>query len=276
MKLSTLSLVCIASLALVACSSDEEDDLSSFSPQEIYQLAESQVNQSEFLEAAETFEEVERLHPYSEWARRGTILAAFYYGKSEEYEKSRSAGERFLASYPGDPNADYAQFLVAMSYYEQLDDRGRDQRNTELALIELQKVTANYPSSEYARSAELRFDVAVNQVASKEMEIGRYYLKRGNFTAAINRFQFVIENYNTTEQAPEALHRLVESYLSLGLIEEAREAAIVLGYNFQGSNWYAATFDLFSSQNLEIPSPDEQNEGLIREIYRRMIRGDWL
>ena len=276
MKNITLKLVLATSLFLVACSDEDDDDLSSRSPLEIYNIAESQAAESNFDDAAETYEEIERLYPYSEWARRGTIMAAYIYGRAEDYENSRAAGERFLASYPGDPNADYAQYLVAMSYYEQLDERGRDQKNTGQALIELQKLIESYPESDYVKSAELKFDLAVNHVAAKEMEIGRYYLKRKNYTAAINRFQFVVENYGTTAQAPEALHRIVESYLLLGLTEEAREAAIVLGFNFQGSEWYEDTFDLFASNNLEVPVLEEEDEGLFSAIYRRMIRGEWL
>ena len=276
MKFNLLNLALAAGLLVAACSADEDDGYASMTPQQIYSAAEGQANSGDYDEAAETFEEIERLYPYSEWARRGTIMAAYYYGRIDEFEKSRSAGERFLASYPGDENAAYAQYLVAMSYYEQLDDRGRDQKNTTLALQELQAVTENYPGSDYAKSAELKFELAVNHMASKEMEIGRYYLKRGNYTAAINRFQFVVENYDTTAQVPEALHRLVEAYLSLGLLDEAREAAVILGYNFQGSEWYKETHRLFTSRGLRAPEPGDSGEGLLGQIYRRTIKGDWL
>ncbi len=266
----------LTGLFLVACSGDDNEGYESWTPEQIYREAESQAESGEYADAAETFEEIERLYPYSEWARRGTIMAAYYYGRDENFEESRSAGRRFLASYPGDENAAYAQYLVAMSYYEQLDDRGRDQQNTEKAIEELQAVTTSYPDSDYANSAELKFDLAVNHLASKEMEVGRYYLKRGNYAAAIRRFQFVIDNYETTQQTPEALHRLVEAYLLLGLVDEAREMAVVLGYNFQGSEWYADTHRLFTSRGLDVPAIGRDDEGLVRKFYRRTIKGEWL
>ena len=267
----------VAALVLLsACSEEEGNPYEKMSPEEIYQEAKTQAQEGEFSDSATTFEEIERLFPYSEWARRGTIMAAYNYGRAKEYEKSRSAGQRFLAYYPGDKNAAYAQYLVAMSYYEQLDDRGRDQTNTVNALQELQAVTEEYPDSDYARSAEMKFDLAVNHLAAKEMEIGRYYLKRGNYTAAIKRFEFVLETYGTTKQVPEALHRLVEAYLSLGLNQQARETAVVLGYNFQGSEWYADTHKLFTSRGLAQPSLGDITQDMIEKIYRRTLKGEWL
>ncbi len=276
MKFYSLTLALSAGILLAACSGEDDEAYESMTPQQIYSEAENQAAEGDFKDAAEIFEEIERLYPYSEWARRGTIMAAYYYGQTEDFEKSRSAGQRFLVSYPGDENAAYAQYLVAMSYYDQLDDRGRDQKNTMSALQELQAVTENYPGSDYARSAELKFDLAVNHMASKEMEIGRFYLKRGNYAAAINRFQFVVENYDTTAQVPEALHRLVEAYLSLGLYDEAREAAVVLGYNYRGSEWYAESHRLFTSQGIQAPAARDGDDGLLRKVYRQTIRGEWL
>ncbi|MCY3879451.1 MAG: outer membrane protein assembly factor BamD [Rhodobacteraceae bacterium] len=266
----------IAALLLTACSQDEEDRFEGMSAERIFRQAESTFGNGDFVEAAEIYEEVERLYPYSDWSRRGTIMAAYAYGEAGEYEKSRSAAERFLSSYPGDEDAAYAQYLVGMSYFRQLGARGRDQANTTKALEGLQLVMEQYPESDYAESAGLKFDLAVNHLASKEMEVGRYYLKRGNFTAAINRFQYVVDNYGTTAQVPEALHRLVEAYLSLGLVGEARETAIVLGHNFGASDWYASTHRLFTSRGLKLPETVDGDEGLLRQFYRRTVKGEWI
>lgn len=277
MKIGFKNAILVMILVLLgACSDDDENPYESMSPEQIYNEASSQSQDADYLESAETFEEIERLFPYSEWARRGTIMAAYNYGRAEEFEKSRSAGERFLSSYPGDENAAYAQYLVAMSYYEQLDDLGRDQKNTTNAIRELRAVTKEYPNSAYAKSSELKLDLAFNRLAAKEMEIGRYYLKRGNFTAAIKRFQFVLRTYGTTAQVPEALHRLVESYLSLGLVEQARETAVVLGYNFQGSEWYADTHQLFISRGLPEPSFGDTAQDTLQQFYRHTLKGEWL
>lgn len=266
----------VVSLSFFAACSEEGNIYESMSPKQIYDDAQRQVNEALYDDAAATFEEIERLHPYSDWARRGTINAAYYYGRINDYEKSRSAANRFLASYPGDRNAAYAKYLVAMSYYDQLDDRGRDQENTMEALKELQAVTAEYPGSDYARSAELKFQLAANHMASNEMEIGRFYLKRGNYTAAINRFQYVIREYETTAHVPEALHRLVEAYLSLGLLDEAREAAVILGYNFQSSEWYEDSHALFIERDLDLPTSTTPSDSLLRQVFRQTIGGEWI
>ena len=275
-KAKRLALLAVMSVVIAGCSAEDDDKFQKLSPDQIYQLGEAELRASKPEDAAEIFEEVERRHPYSGWSKRGTIMAAYAYGKAEEFAKSRSAARRFLASYPGDKDAPYAQYLVAMSYYDQLDKRGRDQANTTKALDSLQLVMENYPESDYAKSAELKFELAKNHLAAKEMEVGRYYLKRGNYTAAINRFQFVVERFGTTAQTPEALHRLVEAYLSLGLISEARQAAVVLGYNFQSSEWYQSTHRLFTSRGMAVPQAQSEDEGLLDQFYRRTIKGEWL
>ncbi|MDZ7909567.1 MAG: outer membrane protein assembly factor BamD [Gemmobacter sp.] len=177
--------------------------------------------------------EVERLYPYSEWAKRALIMQAFAYHRNREYEEARAAAQRFLDYYPGDEEAAYAQYLMALSYYDQIDEVGRDQGLTFQALQALREVIEDYPDSEYARSAILKFDLAFDHLAAKEMEIGRYYLKRGHYAAAINRFRVVVEDFQTTTHTAEALHRLVESYLALGFRDEAQTAAAILGHNFQ-------------------------------------------
>lgn len=187
-------------------------------------------------DAAKTFGEVERLYPYSEWSKRAMLMSAFAYHEGGQYGESRSAAQRYLDFYPADKDAPYAQFLIALSYYDQIVDIGRDQDNTFQALQEMRDIIERYPDSEYAKSAQMKFELALDHLAGKEMEIGRYYLARGHYTAAINRFRVVVEEYQTTTHTPEALHRLVEAYLSLGLVGEAQTAAAILGHNFRGAS----------------------------------------
>ena len=276
-KYRALSLVAAftASIAIAGCLGNNDIPLSEQSPERIYRDAERQLNSNDEEEAAELFEELERLHPYSEWAKRGTIMAAYAYNRNRDFEESRAAAERFLSSYPGDPEAAYAQYLVAMSYFDQLDKRGRDRSNARLALVELNEVIEFYGYSDYARPARLKIDLVYENIAAKEMEVGRYYLKRGNYASAINRFRVVVTEYGTSSFVPEALHRQVEAYLALGLESEAREAAAILGYNFRGSEWYEESYRLFVNRNLTPPSPDE-GEGLWQQVYRRTIKGEWL
>lgn len=270
-------LLIVASLVglLTGCSDPDKDPFEGMSAREIYDQAEGELLEGNLIKAAETFAEVERLFPYSEWARRGTIMEAFTYNKAREFDKSREVAGRFLSSYPGDEEAAYAQYLLALSYYEQIDRKGRDPHLTREAIIELEAVIENYPKSDYARSARLKLDLAVDNLAAKEMEVGRYYLKRQHYGAAINRFKRIVEDYNTTTYVPEALHRMVEAYLSLGDVEAAREAAYVLGYNYQGSEWYKETFAQLENRGIEAPS-GEAGGNLLGRIYRRTILGEWL
>ena len=239
----------------------------------IYQQAEAELERNRFDEAAELFSEVERLHPYSEWAKRALIMSAFAYHADENYESARISAQRFLDFYPGDEDAAYAQYLLALSYYDQIDQVGRDQGLTFQALQALREVIERYPDSEYASSAILKFELAFDQLAQKEMEIGRYYLRRGHHTAAINRFRVVVEEFQTTSHTPEALLRLVEAYLSLGLTDQAQTAGAILGYNFQGSPFYDDAFRQLNGQNL---APEAAGEGWLREVWQQTVRGAWL
>ncbi len=262
-------------LMLASCgSSTEEPNLESFTAEEIYRRGEYELEtQRKATEAVRYFSEVERLYPYSEWARRALIMQAYGYHRDREYEESRAAAQRFLDFYPADEDAAYAQYLLALSYYDQIDAIGRDQGLTFQALQALRQVIERYPDTEYARSAMLKFDLAFNHLAAKEMEIGRYYLKRGHYTSAINRFRVVVEEFQTTTHTPEALHRLVESYLALGFTDEAQTAAAILGYNFQSSPFYQDSFDLLRGRGL---TPEARGDGWLRTVYRQMIQGEWL
>ncbi len=258
---------------LAACSGTQERPLESYSAEEIYRRAEFDLNEGNPDEAAQLFGEVERLYPYSEWAKRGLVMQAFSYHLDRDYESSRSTAQRFLNTYPADEDSAYAQYLLALSYYDQIDDVGRDQGLTFQALQSLRDVIETYPESDYARSAILKFDLAFDHLAAKEMEIGRFYLKRGHFVAAINRFRVVVEDFQTTSQTAEALHRLVESYLSLGLTDEAQTAGAILGHNYLSTVWYQDSFALLTGQGLGL---EPAGDGWLRQVYRQVVRGEWL
>lgn len=241
---------------LAACSGDEKEVYQARPVDEIYNDALNKLQAGNPAEAALGFEEVERQHPYSSWARKSQVMASYAYYLANKYDDAVLAGERFLQLHPGNEDAPYVFYLIGISYYEQITDVGRDQRITELALKSLGEVVERYPNSEYARDARLKIDLTRDHLAGKEMEIGRYYQSRANYAAAINRFRFVIENFQTTTHVPEALHRLTESYLALGVERQAQTAAAVLGHNFPGSDWYRDSYALLTGRGLE-PESDE-------------------
>ncbi|GHC57315.1 outer membrane protein assembly factor BamD [Neogemmobacter tilapiae] len=263
-------------LFLAACGggTPKELPLENYTPEQIYKRGEYELEVSKDPEGAlRYFTEVERLYPYTEWSKRALIMQAFTYHENKEYEDARAAAQRFLDFYPGDKDAPYAKFLLALSYYDQIDEVGRDQGLTFQALIALRDVIEEYPESDYAKSAMLKFDMAFDHLAAKEMEIGRYYLKGKHYTAAINRFRVVVEDFQTTTHTAEALHRLVESYLALGLTDEAQTAGAVLGYNYQSSPFYDDTFRLLKGQGL---APEAKGDNWLNTVYRQMIKGEWL
>ncbi|WP_036767117.1 outer membrane protein assembly factor BamD [Parvularcula oceani] len=206
-------------------------------------------------EAILYFEEVERQHPYSAWARRAMLMTAYGQYRTNAYEDSIASVDRFLSIHPGNKDAAYAYYLKAMNYYERIRDVGRDQDITKNALIALQDVVRRYPESEYARDARLKLDLARDHLAGKEMDVGRWYLRHGQHVAALGRFNTVLRDYQTTSHVPEALHRIVESYLQLGVVPEARRHAAILGYNYPGSEWYEDTYALFEDRDLDINAP---------------------
>ncbi|MEM6375226.1 MAG: outer membrane protein assembly factor BamD [Pseudomonadota bacterium] len=248
-------------------------DYENFTAEQIYGRAEYDLARGAPDVAATVFAEVERLYPFSEWAKRAVIMQAFAYHRDQDYENSRSAAQRFLDVYPTDGDAAYAQYLLALSYYDQIDEVGRDQGLTFQALQELRAVIEQYPDSEYASTSILKFDLAFDHLASKEMEIGRYYLRREHYGAAINRFRVVVEDFQTTTHTAEALHRLVEAYLSLGLTQEAQTAGAILGFNFQSTDWYRDSYKLLTGQGLPL---EAEGDSWLRQIYRQMVQGRWL
>lgn len=273
-KLRAAAGAALTVLLLSACGGSEEGPpLDSLSAEQIYRRAEFELESKRPDDAARYFGEVERLYPYSEWAKRALVMQAFSYHRDRDYEAARGASQRFLDTYPGDEDAPWAQYILALSYYDQIEDVGRDQGLTFQALQALRDVIETYPDSDYARSAILKFDLAFDHLAAKEMEIGRYYLKRGHFVAAINRFRVVVEDFQTTTQTAEALHRLVEAYLSLGLTDEAQTAGAILGHNYRATHWYEDSFVLLTGRGLR---PEAAGDGWLRAIYRQTIRGEWL
>lgn len=240
---------------------------------EIFAQAQAEMADEQYEEAAKTFSEIERLYPFSQLAKRAMIMAAFANYEGGNMPAARDAANRFLDLYPADGDAPYAQYLVALTWYDNIVDVGRDQSMTRNALRELTELVRRYPESDYARDAQLKIDLTRNHLAGKEMAVGRYYLKRGNYTSAINRFRTVIEKYQTTGLVPEALYRLVEAYLSLGLEREAQVAAAVLGENYVGSDWYARAYALLTDRNL---LPASRDDSFFDKVYRRVILGKWL
>ena len=274
--------VAVASaLAISGCSVFKKDDDADVSldgkpPEAIFQSGEALLVKNKPDKAATRFSEVERLYPYSDWAKRSVIMSAFAYHEAELYDESRSAAQRYLDFYPADEDAAYAQYLIALSYYDQIDNVSRDQGITFQALQALRTTVERYPDSEYATSALLKFDLALDHLAGKEMEIGRYYLKRGHYTAAINRFRIVVEDFQTTTHTPEALHRLVESYLSLGIESDAQTAGAILGHNFQGTDWYKDSHVLLTGQGISTEAADEKSSRWLRRIWAQVVKGKWL
>ncbi|OWU66936.1 competence protein ComL [Roseovarius sp. 22II1-1F6A] len=269
----TVGMVALVALLSGCGGGGGEPPLESYSAEEIYQRAEFDLENGSPDEAARYFAEVERLYPYSDWAKRALVMQAYALHRDRQYEEARAAAQRFIDYYPADEDAAYASYLLALSYYDQIDEIGRDQGLTFQALQALRDVIETYPDTEYARSAILKFDLAFDHLAAKEMEIGRYYLRHRHYTAAINRFRVVVEEFQTTTHTAEALHRLVEAYLSLGLTSEAQTAGAILGHNFRSTQWYQDSFELLARNNLQAQA---QGDSWLAQIYRQTLKGQWL
>lgn len=227
----------------------------------IYNGAVRSMERNMWVQSAAQFDEVQRQHPYSPWAQRAMLMASYARYRARDYDKSISSAQEYISLHPGGEGAPYAYYLVAICNFDQIIDVGRDQARSDLALTALKEVTARFPESDYARDAELKIDMVRDQLAGKEMEIGRYYLQRSEHLAAINRFKKVITDYQTTTHVPEALHRLVESYLSIGLTGQAQQTAAVLGANYPGSVWYSDTYALMQGQGVSLPEKPDAKAG---------------
>jgi outer membrane protein assembly factor BamD len=252
---------------LGACSSSDPEYVER-PVEELYNTAMDSLLAGEYQESARLFDEVERQHPYSVWASKAQLMAAFANYQDNKYDDAINALDRFIQLHPGNRDIAYAYYLRAISYYEQISDVSRDQKMTRMALESLEDLVRRFPDSRYTRDAELKIDLARDHLAGKHMEIGRFYQDQGEFLAAINRFRAVIQDFQTTTHAPEALHRLVECYLALGVIDEAQATAAVLGYNFPGNPWYLDSYALLTGVDLR---PAESKDSWISRVWRSII-----
>ena len=219
--------------------------------EQIYDQAWKKIDDDDWVNAAKEFAEVERQHPYSVWARRAMLMSAYCYYQANHYGEAISTADDYISLHPGSKEVAYAFYLKAISLYEQIVDVGRDQSNTEQALVALQDVVQRFPDTEYARDATLKIDLTLDHLAGKEMEVGRYYLTRHDYIGAINRFKVVVEQYQRTSQIAEALERLTEAYYAMGIYNEAQTSAAVLGANYPGSMWYQDAYNLLQEKNLK-------------------------
>jgi outer membrane protein assembly factor BamD len=268
-----------AAVALGACgSSSKKKEKFAYVEREVeilYQEASTAMERKRYDDAIELFGEVERQHPYSAWARRAILMKAFAQYRQNDYDEAVTTLDQFIQLHPGNKDAPYAYYLKAMCFYERIRDVGRDQDYTNNAVQALNDVVRRFPETEYARDARLKLDLTFDHLAGKEMYVGRYYLKNGKHIAAINRFKSVVNNYETTNHAAEALYRLVEANLQLGLVEEARASAAVLGANYPGSVWYEDAYGLMRKNGLLDPgSKPKRSAKELRKIEERQRKSE--
>jgi len=258
--------------ALPACSLFGKEDIIPDDPADkLYNEGLYLLNtKKDYRQAAKRFEEVDRQHPYSEWARKALIMSAYAHYEGTQYEDSITAAKRYVTLHPGSPDAAYAQYLIGASYFDQIPDISRDQQRTEKALQALDEVVRKYPNTEYAAGAKRKIEIARDQLAGKEMDTARYYQKKRDYIAAINRFKVVITQYQTTRHVEEALMRLTETYMTLGIVNEAQTAAAVLGHNFPDSQWYKEAYRLVKGGGLE---PYEDQGSWISKAFRKVGLG---
>jgi outer membrane protein assembly factor BamD len=258
-----LALVLTASLSVTACAGKDERTAYVERPVELlFATGAKRLDQRRWVEAVQYFDEVERQHPYSEWSRRSILMTLYARYQANDYAEAIQAADRFIQLYPGNPQVGYAYYMKAVSYYEQITEVSRDQAATAQAQAALREVINRFPGTEYAQDARLKLDTANDQLAGKEMSIGRWYLRQNQPLAAVRRFQTVVERYQTTTHAPEALYRLVEANLMMGLAEEAKRNGAVLGHNYAGDQWYADAYALLTDRGLQ-PATAPRARGLL-------------
>ncbi|MBR7620520.1 outer membrane protein assembly factor BamD [Phenylobacterium sp. 20VBR1] len=261
---------CMVALALAGCAGKPKRPKLAYEERPVellYATGADRLDRGLWNQAVDYFQEVERQHPYSEWSRRAILMTAYAHYQANNYAEAIGDADRFISLYPGNPAATYAHYLKAICYFEQIVDVGRDQAATGQALDNLREVVQRYPKTEYAADARLKIDMVNDQLAGKEMTIGRWYLRQGDTIAALGRFRTVIDRYQTTSHSPEALYRLVEAYLTLGLADEAKRNGAVLGFNYPGDPWYADAYALLTDKGLR-PSiePTGKKGGLLRHL----------
>jgi outer membrane protein assembly factor BamD len=222
-------------------------------------------NKEQYEDAGKKFDEVDRQNPYSDWARKALLMSAYAYYQAQKYDDCINAAKRYVTLHPGSPDAAYAQYLIGASYYDQILDVNHDQARADKAITALEEVVRKYPDTEYALAAKKKINLARDQLAGKEMEIGRFYMKKRDFTGAINRFKVVVTQYQTTREVEEALERLTEAYVSLGILDEAQTAAALLGHNFPDSPWYKDAYKLVKSVGGE---PNENKDSWMSRAFK--------
>lgn len=260
-----ITVVCIMVIFVGACSSKKKPEYVEKPVEDLYNEAMDALEGKDYTTSIAKFDEVERQHPYSTWANRAQLMTAYGFYISNRYDEAVIALDRFIRLHPTSPDSPYAHYLKGLAFYEQISDVARDQLMTELSQKAFKKLIGRYPNSKYSRDAKVKLDLTNDHLAGKEMEIGRFYHKQGQHLAAINRFKIVVDNYQTTTHVPEALHRLTEVYLSIGLNKEAQMTASVLGHNFPSSEWYLDSYKIMGN---EIASPVEIDSQEVEPWYK--------
>ena len=270
--------ICVAGLVLSGCSTFGSKKKEKLAYEErpaetLYNNAVNNMDIKRYDRAILYFDEVERQHPFSRWARRSMLMSAFAHYSSGDYDETVAASQRFISLHPGSDSTPYAYYLIAISHYNQIFDVGRDQGTTVLAEAALQQVVRRYPDSDYARDARLKLELTHDHLAGKEMDVGRWYLRQNQHLAAIGRFKNVVKKYDTTSQVEEAMHRLVESYVSLGLIGEAKQVGSVLGYNYPTGEWYNDSYNLLLKYGVDLRTEIkvERERGYWRRLKERLF-----
>lgn len=263
-----VSLAAAQLAVLAACGTSTPPEMAERPAEDMFNEGMGYLKQGAPFDAARLFEEVDRQHPYSVWATKAQLMQAYSLYEMNKYDEAVAALDRFLGLHPGSRDAAYAYYLKALCYYERIADVRRDQDLTNRAAEALQEVIRRFPDSAYARDARLKIDLTRDNMAGKEMEVGRYYQKRGQYLAAINRYRRVVEGYQTTSHIAEALHRLTECYLALGVVEEAQTAAAVLGHNFPGSDWYEDSYALMTGNRI---TPQENKSSWISRAWQSVF-----
>ena len=261
----------LAAMAIIAGCTPTKETYVERPVETLYNRAMDQLGAEAYDKAAKGFEEVDRQHPYAVWATKAQLMAAYAYYQGAKYDQSITAADRFIQLHPGHRDVAYAYYLKALDYYIQIADVGRDQKTTEQALNALSEVVRRFPDTKYARDARLKIDLTRDHLAGKEMEIGRYYEREGSYLAAINRFRRVVDNYQTTTHVPEALHRLTECYLSLGLTDEAERTTAVLGFNYPGSEWYRDSYVLVTGGTAPAPQPETESSSWFGRVVSALF-----
>lgn len=253
-----LAMAGLMAALLVSCSDSDEELMAQMPVEQLYNMAKDEMDKGSYNQAAKTFAEVERQHPYSEWSLKAQLMSAYCYYEAKKYQEAIESYNVFIQLHPGHDNIPYAYYMVGLCNYEQIPTVHRDQAVTQKAEDSFREVLNRFPDSPYARDAKFKLDLLRDHLAGKEMDVGRYYLRQRSYLAGVNRFKVVVDQFQTTSHVPEALHRMVECYLALGLPDQAQQTASVLGHNFPGSPWYSDTYALVTDKNPKIVLPKKQ------------------